>query len=62
MTKYEETNLWIFDEANSSAGSKFYRKPVDKSVIEALPKYQSTFKKRETIVEKLARFLLRIAD
>jgi len=62
MTKYEKTNMWIFDEENSSAGSKIYRRCVDNSVIEALPEYQSPFKKRETIVEKLARFLLRIAD
>lgn len=62
MTKCEKTNSWIFDEANSSAGIKVYRRCVDKSLIEALPECQSPFKKNETIIEKLARFIMRIAD
>jgi hypothetical protein len=61
MTKYEKTNLWVFDEENSSAGSKFYKKCIDESLREALPELQSTFRKNETIIDILARFILEIS-
>lgn len=61
-SKFAEPGSWILDEANSTFGSRIYRKNVNKSLIALLPESRETFTENKTIIDKLAGFLLRFAN
>jgi len=56
------TGSWYLDESNSSSGSSIYRKKVDESLIALLPESNETFIENNTIIGKLAKFVVRLAD
>jgi len=58
----KRTASWFLDENNSSSGSRIYRKNVDESLIPLLPESSETFIENNTIIGKLAKFILRFAD
>jgi hypothetical protein len=61
-SKSRRTASWFLDESNSSSGSRIYQKTVDESLIALLPESSETFIENNTIIGKLAKFILNFAD